>query len=153
MRVLIRIILSVINFGCLFVTLFYPSSVTFFALIPVIVVTVVWIFSEYSAKSIKHPFCTGFFMLSCAILATVCAVLGLLTDIIQDSKAPNMYYIQFKPDVAVLGGCSFCYTVVGLVLLVSILIVMIIDVGLYSSCVSDDGGSGSFHQIVLRTAR
>lgn len=116
-----KIVFATVNFGCLVYTLFAPSKITFFAIVPTIVSGMSWLFVAQEGASIRRPEQYAYVLLY-AFSATICILLGLFTDV--TSISVGHYTLKGKDDIAIFAGKSFEYWPVAISILISVSILV-----------------------------
>ena len=116
---LIKIVIVGVNSLCLLITLAYPNDGTVFSLLPVIVTASSWMIDS-ARKTVLSRY-NAFLVLFPVVTACVCCFLGSTCTLTAATDTPANYFFKFRDDVAFLGGISFSYIpvciVVGLVFL------------------------------------
>lgn len=132
-----KIVITVVNMGCLLVTLAFPNDMTPFAVMIAIVPLCAWAFGTYNDGS-RHSRGLLAYILVVSIIAVSCLLIGVCTNVVMVDSGNEIvselgdtfshYEIRVKPGTFVLSGKRYDYTFVALVEFLVVLMLSWIDI-------------------------
>lgn len=122
-----KILLVGINIACFIATLFIPSAITPFALLPTLIAAMTWLFTSQS-ENVKQSKAAHWCVIIYTAIIVLCLLTGFLADLDAEDAVKGTYNFIIKSGVLLLGSRKISYIPFAIIVGVPTIILMVIEV-------------------------